>query len=96
MNEEGQMIYFVKVKVAYKVKKGNGYVNHYRTMEFPTRMKTIDDINVNPEMVMKLMASLKLTGKKIYDFYVYEELYRKELSRSFTHKEENYKKEIEK
>jgi hypothetical protein len=91
--EEGQMIYLVEVKVAYKVKRGNGYINNYRTMNFPTRMKSIDDINRNPEMIMKLMASLKLTGKKIEDFHVKEELYRKEISKSFAHKESDYGKE---
>jgi hypothetical protein len=93
--DDGQMIYYVGVKIAYKVKKGNGYINHYRTMEFPTRMKTIDDMNRQPEMIMNLMAALKLTSKKIYDFHVYEELHRKELSESFTHKEKDYLKEKE-
>lgn len=92
-SEEGQMIYLVRMKVAYKVRKGNGYVNHYRTMEIPTRMKTIDDINKSPEMIFKLMATLKLTGKKIQDFYVKEELFRKEISRSFAHKEKDYNNE---
>lgn len=91
--EQGQMIYLVRMKVAYKVKKGNGYVNHYRTMEIPTRMKSIDDINSSPEMILKIMASLGLTGKKIQDFYVKEELYRKEISRSFAHLEKDYGKE---
>ena len=88
--DQGQMIYYVKAKVAYKVKKGHGYTNHYQDISFPTRMKSIDDINSSPEMIMKIMASLKLTGKKIQDFYVKEELYRKEISRSFTHKESEY------
>jgi hypothetical protein len=92
--EEGQMIYLVEVKVAYKVKRGNGYINNYRTMNFPTRMKSIDDINRNPEMIMKIMGSLNLTGKKIQDFHVYEELYRKEISKSFAHKESDYEKQI--
>lgn len=91
--EEGQMIYLVKIKVGYKVKKGNGYINNYRTIEIPTRMKTIEDINGSPEMIMKLMASLGLTSKKIYDFYVVEEQYRKEISRSFAHLEKDYGKE---
>ena len=93
--ELGQMIYYVGIKLAYKVKKGNGYTNHYRTMDFPTRMENIDDMNSNPGMILKLMGALKLTGKKIYDFHVYEELYRKELSRSFTHKQKDYIKEKE-
>ncbi len=43
---------------------------------------------------MNIMASLKLTGKKIYDFYIYEELNRKEVSNSFAHKEKDYIKEF--
>lgn len=91
-NDEGQMIYFVELKLAYKVMKGKGYTNHYRQIAIPTRMKSIDDINSSPEMIMNIMASLKLTGRKIQDFHVVEELSRKELSRSFTHKESEYGK----
>lgn len=91
--DQGQMIYYVELKVAYKVKRGNGYINNYRTIAIPTRMKSIDDINGSPEMIMKMMASMGLTGKKIYDFYVKEELSRKELSRSFGYKEKDYNKE---
>jgi hypothetical protein len=64
------MIYYCNFKVTYKVKKGNGYTNHYREIALPTRMKTIDDINRSPEMIMKIMASLGLTGKSIIDFHV--------------------------
>jgi hypothetical protein len=88
--ELGQMIYYVEVKVTYKVKRGNGYTNHYRTMKLPTRVKSIEDMNRSPEMIMKMMASLGLTGKSIFDFHVKEELYRKEISRSFAHKESDY------
>jgi hypothetical protein len=89
-SDQGQMIYYVELKVAYKVKRGNGYINNYRTISLPTRMKSIDDINRSPEMIMKIMASLGLTGKKIADFHVKEEITRKEISRSFTHKESEY------
>lgn len=92
-SELGQMIYLVKIKVGYKTRRGNGYINTYRTMEIPTRMKSIEDMNSSPEMIFKMMASLGLTGKKIYDFYVVEEMYRKEISRSFAHKEKDYNKE---
>ena len=92
--EEGQIIYLVKVKVAYKIKRGNGYINNYREMNFPTRVKSIQDMNGNPDMIMRLMGSLGLKGKKVYDFYVMEELYRKEISKSFAHKEEDYEREF--
>jgi len=91
-SDKGQMIYLIQIKVAYKTKRGNGYINNYRTMEFPTRMKSLEDMNASPEMIMKLMASLKLTSKKIYDFHVTEELYRKEISESFAHKDKDYNK----
>lgn len=94
--EQGQMIYWVEAKIAYKVKRGNGYTNNYRTIGFPTRMKNIDDMNRSPEMIIKIMGSLNLTGKKIEDFYIKEELYRKEISQSFAHKESEYEKEFEK
>ena len=93
-SQEGQVIYFVGLKLAYKIKRGNGYINNYRTIEIPTRMKSIEDINSSPEMIMNIMASLKLTGKKIYDFHVKEEYFRKEVSRSFAHKESDYEKEF--
>jgi len=92
MDDKGQMIYYVEIRVAYKVKRGNGYINNYRTLCIPTRMKSIEDMNASPEMIMKMMASLKLTGKKIHDFYVSDELSREPLSRSFTHKESDYNK----
>jgi hypothetical protein len=91
--DEGQMIYDVKVKVAYKVKKGNGYTNHYREMHFPTRMKSVADMNGSPGMIIKMMGFLGLQGKKVYDFHVKEEIWRKELSRSFAHKESEYEQE---
>jgi hypothetical protein len=93
-SEEGQMIYLVGLKLAYKIKRGNGYINNYRTIEIPTRMKSIEDINSSPEMIMNIMASLKLTGKKVYDFHVKEEYFRKEVSRSFAHKEVDYEREF--
>ena len=93
-SQEGQMIYVVGLKLAYKIKRGNGYINNYRTIEIPTRMKSIQDINSSAEMIMNIMASLKLTGKKIYDFHVKEEYFRKEVSRSFAHKESDYEKEF--
>lgn len=99
MEEQGQMIYDVGVRLAWKKKKGNGYVNMYlgtkdRPFQFVTRAKSIDHINRNPEMIAKMMAFNGLTGKSIYDFYVKEEFYRNEISRSFSHKEDDYIKEF--
>lgn len=93
------MIYDVGVRLAWKKKKGNGYINMYlgtkdRPFQFVTRAKSIDHINRNPEMIAKMMAFNGLTGKSIYDFYVKEEFYRNEISRSFSHKEDEYIKEF--
>lgn len=98
-SEDGQMIYDVGVRLAWKVKKGNGYTNVYkgtawRPFQFVTRAKTLEHINRSPEMIAKLMAFNGLTSKKIYDFHIKEEFYRKEISRSFAHKEEDYIKEF--
>jgi hypothetical protein len=97
--EEGQMIYDIGVRLAWKVKKGNGYSNVYKGTAFHpfqmvTRAKSIDHINRHPEMIAKVMAFNGLTGKKIYDFYIQEEFYRNEISRSFSHKEKDYKREF--
>lgn len=100
-NEEGQgqIIYDIGVRLAWKKKRGNGYTNMYlgtkdRPFQFVTRARSLDDINRNPEMIAKMMAFVGATGKAIYDFYVCEEFYRKEISRSFAHKEEDYTKEF--
>jgi len=97
--EEGQIIYDIGVRLAWKKKRGNGYTNMYlgtkdRPFQFVTRARSLDDINRNPEMIAKMMAFVGATGKAIYDFYVCEEFYRKEISRSFAHKEEDYTKEF--
>ena len=96
---QGQMIYDIGVRLAWKKKKGNGYTNMYlgtedRPFQFVTRAKDIDTINRNPEMIAKMMSFVGATGKSVYDFYVKEEFYRKEISRSFSHKEEDYSKEF--
>lgn len=94
-----QMIYDVGVRLAWKKKRGSGYTNMYlgtkeRPFQFVTRAKSIDDINRNPEMMAKMMAFTGNTGKSVFDFYVKEEFYRKEISRSFAHKEDDYEKEF--
>lgn len=97
--EKGQAIYDIGVRLAWKVKRGNGYSNTYlgtedRPFQMVTRAKSIDHINRNPEMIAKLMAFNKLTGKSIYDFHIAKEFYRNEISKSFAHKEEDYEKEF--
>ena len=97
--QEGQMIYDVGVRLAWKKKRGNGYTNMYqgtkdRPFQFVTRAKSIEDINRNPEMIAKMMSYVGATGKAVYDFYVSEEFYRNEISKSFAHKEDDYSKEF--
>lgn len=96
---QGQVIYDVGVRLAWKKKRGSGYVNMYlgtedRPFQFVTRAKDIDAINRNPEVIAKLMAFNGLTGKSIYDFYIQKEFYRKEISKSFAHREQDYEKEF--
>lgn len=97
--QEGQMIYDIGVRLAWKKKRGNGYTNMYlgtedRPFQFVTRAKDIDAINRNPEMIAKMMAYVGATSKAVYDFYVMKEFYRKEISKSFAHKQEDYEKEF--
>lgn len=99
MEQQGQVIYDVGVRLSWKKKRGNGYINMHlgtpdRPFQFVTRAKTIEHVNRNPEMIAKMMAFNGLTGKSIYDFHVEKEFYRKEISKSFAHKEEDYKKEF--
>ena len=51
--QEGQMIYDIGVRLAWKKKRGNGYTNMYlgtedRPFQMVTRAKSIDHINRNP------------------------------------------------
>lgn len=93
------MIYDIGVRLAWKRKRGSGYTNMYlgtkdRPFQFVTRAKSIDHINRSPEMIAKMMSFVGATGKAIFDFYVKEEFYRKEISKSFAHKEEEYNREF--
>lgn len=99
VKDEGQIIYDIGVRLAWRKKRGNGYTNMYlgtkdRPFQFVTRAKSIDAINRNPEMIAKMMSFVGATGKAVYDFYVCEEFYRNEISRSFAHKEEDYEREF--
>lgn len=93
------MIFDIGVRLSWKKKVGNGYTNVYlgtedRPFQMVTRAKSIDHINRSAEMIAKLMAFSGLTGKKIYDFHVQKEFYRKEISKSFAHKEDDYSREF--
>ena len=97
--EKGQVIWDLGVRLAWKKKRGNGYMNMYlgtedRPFQMVTRAKSIDHINRNPELMAKLMAFNGLTGKSVYDFSVVKEFYRKEISTSNYYKEDDYEKEF--
>ena len=97
--EKGQVIWDLGVRLAWKKKRGNGYMNMYlgtedRPFQMVTRAKSIDHINRNPEVIAKLMAFNGLTGKSVYDFSVVKEFYRKEISTSNYYKEVDYSKEF--
>jgi len=98
-SDEGQVIYDVGVRLSWRKKRGNGYTNMHlgtpdRPFQFVTRAKSLDHINRNPEMIAKMMSYVGATGKAVYDFYVSEEFYRKEISKSFAHKQDDYEKEF--
>jgi len=99
MSNEGQTIYDVGVRLSWKKKRGNGYTNMHlgtpdRPFQFVTRAKDINAINRNPELIAKIMSFNGLTSKSIYDFHIQKEFYRKEISKSFTHKEKDYEREF--
>ena len=90
---EGKMIYHLKVRAAWKKKRGNGYMNMYRgtaddALEIVTIGSTLDELNANPVLVSQVMKSLGLTGTSVYDFHFVEVFDSQELSRSFYHKED--------
>lgn len=90
---EGKMIYHLRVRAAWKKKRGNGYINYYRgtkndALEIVTIAQTVDELNTSPALVSQVMKSLGLTGKSVYDFHFVEIFDSQELSRSFYHKED--------
>lgn len=87
------MIYHLKVRAAWKKKRGSGYINNYRgtaddALEIVTIGSTVEELNTNPVLVSQVMKALGLTGKSVYDFHFVEVFEVQELSRSFYHKED--------
>ena len=89
MSDEGQMIYDVGVRLAWKKKRGNGYINNYKNVEFVSRAESLEQMNSSAEFIMQIMHSNGLTGSKIYDFRVMEIIKREEISKSFYYKKES-------
>lgn len=67
---KGQMIYFYEARIGWRKKKGNGYTNHYKDVEFVTRAATLEMMNSDPFFIAEIMSSNGLTGSKISNFGV--------------------------
>lgn len=88
MSDDGQMIYHYHARVAWKKKRGNGYVNNYKDMEFVSRAESMEHMNKDVGFLMQLMVHNGLTGSSIVDVRVTKIYDRKEISRSFYYKED--------
>lgn len=88
MSEDGQMIYHYHARVAWKKKRGNGYINNYKDMEFVSRAESMEHMNKDVGFLMQLMVHNGLTGSSIVDVRITEIYDRKEISRSFYYKED--------
>ena len=82
------MIYHYHARVAWKKKRGNGYVNNYKDMEFVSRAESMEHMNKDVGFLMQLMVHNGLTGSSIVDVRVTKIYDRKEISRSFYYKED--------
>ena len=92
MSEEekplGQRIFYYKARIGWRKKRGNGYTNNYKDIEFVSRAANLEMLNSNPEFLMQVMAQNGLTGSNITNFGVTKIYEVKEISRSFFYKEE--------
>ena len=88
MQNDGQMIYHYHARVAWKKKRGNGYINNYKDMEFVSRAESMEHMNKDVGFLMQLMVHNGLTGSSIVDVRIIEIYDRKEISRSFYYKED--------
>jgi len=84
--QEGQMIYHYYAKIGWKKKRGNGYINSYKKVEFVSRAESLEQMNSSAEFIMQIMHSNGLTGSKIHDFRVMEIIKQEEISESFYYK----------
>ena len=89
MENDGQMIYHYHGRIAWKRKRGNGYTNNYKDIEFVTRAETMEHMNKDVSFLMQLMVYHGLTAASIVDVRVIEIYKRKELGRSFYYTEDN-------
>jgi len=87
--QKGQMIYHYYGKLSWKRKRGNGYINNYKDIEFVSRAETIEQMNKDVGFMMQLMVHQGLTANSIVDVKIEEVYKREEISRSFYYKEDN-------
>ena len=80
------MIYHYYAKIGWKKKRGNGYINSYKKVEFVSRAESLEQMNSCAEFIMQIMHSNGLTGSKIHDFRVMEIIKQEEISQSFYYK----------
>lgn len=87
--QKGQMIYHYYGKLSWKKKRGNGYINNYKDIEFVSRAENIEQMNKDVGFMMQLMVHQGLTANSIVDVKIAEVYKREEISRSFYYKEDN-------
>ena len=86
--KKGQMIYHYYGRLSWKKKRGNGYINNYKDIEFVSRAESIEQMNSDVGFMMQLMVHQGLTANSISDVKIAEVYKREEISRSFYYKED--------
>ena len=89
--QQGQMIYHYYGRLSWKKKRGNGYINNYKDIEFVSRAESIEQMNSDVGFMMQLMVHQGLTANSISDVKIAEVYKREEISRSFYYKEDERK-----
>jgi hypothetical protein len=89
---KGQMIYHYYGRLSWKRKRGNGYINHRKDIEFVSRAESIEQMNKDVGFMMQLMVHHGLTANSITDIKIAEVYKREEISRSFYYKEDEKEK----
>jgi hypothetical protein len=74
--------------LSWKKKRGNGYINNYKDIEFVSRAESIEQMNSDVGFMMQLMVHQGLTANSISDVKIAEVYKREEISRSFYYKED--------
>lgn len=83
------MIYHYHGRISWQKRRGNGYINSYKDVEFISRAEGIEQMNKDVVFLMQIMSYNGLTSSKIVNFKVSEIYEQKALGRSFYYKEEN-------